>query len=148
MFINTGLANKLQPCMWRLRSADRRAHAEQPGSSYAVSPVVMAGQKSDLFGDPFSAASGCERAVSTTDAPRPRGTPTDVTAEGGSAEGPTGHVTSPPQVDLPGEARVGVTSLLLRLEASFSPSIVGWFTEAQMTVFQLLHAIRRGFSGL
>lgn len=39
--------------MWRLRSADRRAHAEQPRSSYAVSPGARAGPKSDLFGDLF-----------------------------------------------------------------------------------------------
>lgn len=68
MFINTGLANKLQPCMWRLRSADRRAHADQPRSGYAVSPAVGAGQKkTDLFGDLFGPAAGSKRAVSTDD---------------------------------------------------------------------------------
>lgn len=55
MFINTGLANKLQPCMWRLRSADRRAHAEQPRSSYAVSPGVRAGRKTPTSLVTFSA---------------------------------------------------------------------------------------------
>lgn len=31
IFLNTGLASKLQPCRRRLRSAHRRAHAGRPG---------------------------------------------------------------------------------------------------------------------
>lgn len=54
MLINTGPANKLQPCVRRLRSADGRAHAGRPGSSQLrshptgltlVPTVVEAGQE-------------------------------------------------------------------------------------------------------
>lgn len=73
MFVNTGLANKLQPCMWRLRSADRRAHAEQPGSSCSVSLVTTAGragESGDLCSPPTLRRWSNDRPLSRTASPQ------------------------------------------------------------------------------
>lgn len=59
MFINTGLANKLQPCMWRLRSDDRCATQGGPG------PAAVAASSRQSGGNPTPSVTSSAQQLSS-----------------------------------------------------------------------------------